>query len=136
MDRQRSWNGHQYRGFERADGLGTGCSRSHQELLQRQDARVSAYVQRLIHLRTDGYQIVRHPQGQSTQTNLLYSISDAFQPLSTFDSMFPWPQYQGVALDPHIYTVFTNPEVALSMQERIQAYCGKAGTLKASKMWT
>ena len=48
----------------------------------------------------------RYPTGQ--QSNTLVVIHDAFQPLSYWDNFMPRGQYVGVALDTHIYQMFSD----------------------------
>lgn len=86
----------------------------------------------------DGYQIVRYPVAKGPQSDLLYTIHDAFQPLSTWANAFPPPQYQGVALDTHIYTVFETSQLEMDDNARAAAYCGMAEALEKSnsKIWT
>lgn len=93
---------------------------------------------------------ISYPTGQ--QTNILELIHDAFQPLSYWDNFMPRNQYTGVAIDTHIYQMFTDQvcsppmsldafnqhplmkilspqEVSLSETGHIQSACGNAGTL-------
>jgi glucan 1,3-beta-glucosidase len=55
----------------------------------------------------------RFPYGSSQQSNTLVLIHDAFQPLSYWANDFPRSQFQGVAIDTHIYQVFSD-EVRVS----------------------
>jgi hypothetical protein len=48
------------------------------------------------------------PYGSSQQSNTVVMIHDAFQPLSYWNNFLPAPQWQGVAMDTHIYQVFSN----------------------------
>ncbi|KAH9809691.1 family 5 glycoside hydrolase [Melampsora americana] len=86
----------------------------------------------------DGYGIVRYPISQGWQSNLLYAIHDAFQPLDTWAHSFPAPKWQGVALDTHIYTVFNNTQLQMTDNERIKFYCDLADSLvkSDSSLWT
>lgn len=81
---------------------------------------------------------MRHPVAKGPQSNLLYAIHDAFQPLPTWSGAFPPPKYQGVALDTHLYTVFDNALLKLNDDERVGAYCAMAdGLVKSnSAIWT
>ncbi|CAH7683674.1 family 5 glycoside hydrolase [Phakopsora pachyrhizi] len=81
----------------------------------------------------DGYKIVRQPERGAQQTNVLYIVHDAFQPLDTWANSFPYPEYKGVALDTHIYSVFTYPEITFSETVRIENYCRMISRLKASQ---
>jgi hypothetical protein len=51
---------------------------------------------------------LRFPFGTSQQSNTLTVIHDAFQPLSFWDNFMHPPQIQGVAMDTHIYQVFSD----------------------------
>lgn len=48
----------------------------------------------------------------------------------------PWPRWQGVALDTHIYQVFSNAEVAMTRAQHISAACNAANGLSSSGLWT
>lgn len=48
----------------------------------------------------------------------------------------PAPQWQGVALDTHIYQVFSDADVAMSQAQHIQAACNAANGLSSSGLWT
>jgi hypothetical protein len=50
--------------------------------------------------------IISYPTSQST--NLLLLIDDAFQPLTYWNNLMPITGYQGVAMDTHIYQMFTD----------------------------
>lgn len=52
--------------------------------------------------------VLRFPYGSSQQSNTVVLIHDAFQPLSYWNGYMPAPQWQGVAMDTHIYQVFSN----------------------------
>ena len=56
---------------------------------------------------------ISYPTGQ--QTNILELIHDAFQPLSYWNNFMPRSQYTGVAIDTHIYQIFTDQVCSLSM---------------------
>ncbi|KAF8481712.1 exo-beta-1,3-glucanase [Russula ochroleuca] len=73
------------------------------------------------------YGNIRYPTGQQANTYLL--IHDAFQPLSYWNNFMPRNQYTGVAMDTHIYQMFTDQDVSLSETGHIQSACGNAGTL-------
>ncbi|EGG08561.1 family 5 glycoside hydrolase [Melampsora larici-populina 98AG31] len=86
----------------------------------------------------DGYGIVRYPIPQGSQSNLLYAIHDAFQPLDAWTHSFPAPKWQGVALDTHIYTVFNNTQLKMTDDERVKSYCDLTESLvqSDSSLWT
>lgn len=70
----------------------------------------------------DGYQIVRKANTQaSSAQNMLYAIHDAFQPLSYWFSFDE--NKTNVALDTHIYTIFSVEAINLDLQSRIKTYC-------------
>ena len=52
--------------------------------------------------------LLRYPNGQQSQSNVVTLIHDAFQPLSYWDNFMPRGRYVGVAIDTHIYQMFTN----------------------------
>lgn len=86
----------------------------------------------------DGYNIVRHPHPNDPQSNLLFAVHDAFQPLTAWSQSFPASKYQGTALDTHIYTVFSTPTLQLDDNARVEAYCSMASGLSQSNsaIWT
>jgi glucan 1,3-beta-glucosidase len=51
---------------------------------------------------------LRFPFGTSQQSNTLTVIHDAFQPLSFWNNFMHPPQFQGVAMDTHIYQMFSD----------------------------
>jgi hypothetical protein len=51
---------------------------------------------------------------RSSSANTLQLIHDAFEPLSYWNGWEHSPQYQGVALDTHIYQMFSNAVSRLS----------------------
>ncbi|SJX64821.1 related to EXG1-Exo-1,3-beta-glucanase precursor [Sporisorium reilianum f. sp. reilianum] len=73
------------------------------------------------------YEVVRFPNGRDKpESPLLVVISDSF--ISPADSDY-WtnkarpPNYEGVAIDSHVYTIFSAEGVALSATDRINYYC-------------
>jgi glucan 1,3-beta-glucosidase len=50
----------------------------------------------------------------------------------------PSPQFTGVTLDTHVYTVFTNENIVLDRVDRIKAICNMQGYLSSSQsnLWT
>jgi hypothetical protein len=50
----------------------------------------------------------------------------------------PSPQFSGVTLDTHVYTVFTNENIVLDRVNRIKAICNMQGYLSSSQsnLWT
>ena len=82
----------------------------------------------------DSYGIVRYPSS-STQSNYLLVLHDAFQPSSYWDNFMPSPQWQGAAIDTHIYQVFSDADVAMTQAQHISAACNAANGLSSS-LWT
>lgn len=58
----------------------------------------------------------RYPYGTSQQGNTLVLIHDAFQPLSYWNGFMTGSNWQGVAMDTHIYQMFS---VAVSDRQSI-----------------
>jgi len=84
----------------------------------------------------DSYWNIRYPTGQ--QSNIVVLIHDAFQSLSYWNDFMPHDQYTGVAMDTHIYQMFTD-EVSKDNQGHIQSACGNAGLLidyNQNNLWT
>jgi len=84
----------------------------------------------------DSYGNIRYPTGQ--QSNVVALIHDAFQSLSYWDNFMPNDQYTGVAMDTHIYQMFSD-EVSQNNQGHIQSACGNAGRLidyNQNNIWT
>ncbi|KAH8110603.1 exo-beta-1,3-glucanase [Phellopilus nigrolimitatus] len=84
----------------------------------------------------DSYGNIRFPFGSSQQSNTLVLIHDAFQSLSYWNGFMTAPDHQGVALDTHIYQVFSNSDVAQSQQDHINSACGQAGGLGSVRSWS
>ena len=55
----------------------------------------------------DSYGNIRFPFGSSQQSNTLVLLHDAFQPLSYWSGFQTPPNWQGVAMDTHIYQMFS-----------------------------
>lgn len=51
-----------------------------------------------------------YPYGSGRKSDTVLLISDAFQDLSTWNGFMPSSDFEGVAIDTHIYQVFS-PEV-------------------------
>lgn len=56
----------------------------------------------------------RYPYDTSTPSNTVILLHDAFQPLSYWNGFETPPNWQGVAMDKHIYQVFSNSVCPLS----------------------
>lgn len=73
------------------------------------------------------YQVVRYPNGRNNaESPLLVVIGDEFvsPAYSDYwnDKLRP-PQYEGVSLDSHIYTIFDDKSLRLSQKDRLGYYC-------------
>jgi aryl-phospho-beta-D-glucosidase BglC (GH1 family) len=76
---------------------------------------------------------------RGSSANTLQLIHDAFQPLSSWNGWEQPPNYQGVAMDTHIYQMFTDAGVAQSNSQHISTACGNAGNLQTfneNQLWT
>jgi aryl-phospho-beta-D-glucosidase BglC (GH1 family) len=77
-----------------------------------------------------------YPNGQ--QSNVVTLIHDAFQPLSYWNNFMPRGKFVGVAIDTHIYQMFTD-QVSLDEAGHIRSACGNAGPLSDfndNQLWT
>ncbi|THH03953.1 hypothetical protein EW145_g5870 [Phellinidium pouzarii] len=77
----------------------------------------------------DSYGSIRYPHN-SQESNTVVLIHDAFQTASYWSGFMTPPKFQGVAIDTHIYQVFSNSEVALSQNQHIALACNQSATLK------
>jgi len=87
----------------------------------------------------DSYGNIRYPFGTSQQSNTLTVVHDAFQSLSFWDNFMHPPQFQGVAMDTHIYQMFSDQTLGLSNAQHIQNACDNAGRLidfNSHQLWT
>lgn len=48
-----------------------------------------------------------YPYGTSQQSNTVVLLHDAFQPLSYWNGFMTYPGWEGVAMDTHIYQMFS-----------------------------
>ncbi|KAJ4499707.1 exo-beta-1,3-glucanase [Lentinula lateritia] len=85
----------------------------------------------------DSYGNIRYPYGSSQQSNTVVLIHDAFQPLSYWNGFLTTADNnaQGVAMDTHIYQMFSDDGVAMSDDEHIQSACGQKSTLSGFDLW-
>lgn len=72
------------------------------------------------------------------QGNTIVLLHEAFQGLSYWNDFMTggdaaWP---GVAMDIHIYQMFTNDQVAYSYDQHISAACSQASSLSSFHLWT
>ncbi|KAI5120781.1 hypothetical protein M0805_002408 [Coniferiporia weirii] len=77
----------------------------------------------------DSYGSIRYPYESPAQSNTLVLIHDAFQNASYWKGFMTPPSYQGVAMDTHIYQVFSDEDVANSYDEHIKIACEQSSTL-------
>ena len=72
------------------------------------------------------------------QSNTLVLLHDAFQGLSYWNDFMTGgePTWAGVAMDIHIYQMFTNDEVARSEDENISAACSQGDALSSFHLLT
>lgn len=84
----------------------------------------------------DSYGNIRFPFGSSQESNTVVMIHDAFQPLSFWNGFLTPPNWQGVAMDTHIYQIFSQSDVEMSQQQHISAACAEASNLGPFDLWT
>lgn len=89
------------------------------EPVQDQNVLIDFYIR--------AYEVVRYPTGRNGPVSpLLIAISDGFISPAVSDywnnKALP-PQYEGVAIDSHVYTIFSAEQIALSPSERLAFYC-------------
>ena len=86
----------------------------------------------------DAYGAARYPwasQGSGSKSGLAIVVHDGFQPVSYYDNYLNEPNYESIILDHHQYTVFSDGEVALDDQARLNVICNKAGEFSSSQLW-
>ncbi|KAE9390725.1 glycoside hydrolase family 5 protein [Gymnopus androsaceus JB14] len=71
----------------------------------------------------DSYGNIRYPYGSSQESNTVVLLHDAFQPLSYWNGFMNLPGWQGVAMDTHIYQMFSDADVARTNAQHISAAC-------------
>ncbi|KAA1468117.1 exo-1-3-beta-glucanase [Dentipellis sp. KUC8613] len=87
----------------------------------------------------DSYGNIRYPWGSGQESNTLELIHDAFQPLSSWNGWQRPPNFEGVAMDTHIYQMFDSGLVAQNDDQHIQTACSHGSTLadfNANQLWT
>lgn len=82
----------------------------------------------------DSYGNIRYPYGSSTESNTVVLIHDAFQDLSYWNG-FMTSGFDGVAMDTHIYQMFSDADVALSYDGHISAACQEGSSLSSFDLW-
>ncbi|KAJ6520130.1 glycoside hydrolase family 5 protein [Mycena sanguinolenta] len=83
----------------------------------------------------DSFGNIRFPYGTSQQSNTVVLIHDAFQPLSFWDGVLTYPDYEGVAMDTHIYGMFSQAGVEMSNSQHIQSICDMQSELSTFDLW-
>ena len=106
----------------------------------------------------DAFYAARYPFGNDGRSGLLIVYSDAFQPSksgvdtgiketlltnnhvplppgSYWNGVFNYPDATDVALDNHVYQVFSPSEVQRSWGEHLSSACNSGGNLRASPSW-
>jgi len=72
----------------------------------------------------DSYESIRRPYGNAEESNTLVLLGDAFQGAGYWQGFMTGPNYAGVAMDVHLYQVFTDGEIGRTEQQHITAACG------------
>ncbi|KAI0726897.1 glycoside hydrolase family 5 protein [Fomitopsis betulina] len=83
----------------------------------------------------DSYGNVRYPWGNNEESNTVLLFHDAFQTLSYWHGFEAPSKWQGVAMDTHIYQVFSDEEVAYSNSQHISAACAYSSSLAGFDLW-
>lgn len=85
----------------------------------------------------DSYGNIRYPEaGSSTQSNTVELIHDAFQDLSYWNGFMTYANgYEGVAMDTHIYQMFTDQQVAYNYSQHIAEACSHGSSLANFDLW-
>ncbi|KAK7058472.1 hypothetical protein VNI00_002106 [Paramarasmius palmivorus] len=80
----------------------------------------------------DSYESIRYPYGDSTKSNQLVLIHDAFQGVPYWNGFMPSPKYEGVGLDTHIYQMFNDYLISLNETEHIKQACSSAKDIQSA----
>ncbi|KAG9314106.1 glycoside hydrolase family 5 protein [Chiua virens] len=83
----------------------------------------------------DSWGNIRYPYGTSQASNTVVLIHDAFQSLSYWSGFMATSNYDGVAMDTHIYQVFSEADIQLTNQEHINASCQTQSSLAGFDLW-
>ncbi|KAG1765106.1 glycoside hydrolase family 5 protein [Suillus occidentalis] len=75
-----------------------------------------------------------YPYDSSTESNTVELIHDAFQSLSYWDG-FMVDGYDGVAMDTHIYQMFSDKQVAYNYSQHIKEACSHGSSLADFDLW-
>ncbi|KAI9511872.1 exo-beta-1,3-glucanase [Russula earlei] len=70
------------------------------------------------------------PINEASSPNTLELIHDAFEPLDHWNGWQQPPKYQGVAMDTHIYHMFSNTRASWTRSQHISYACGQGGNLQ------
>ena len=70
------------------------------------------------------------------QSNTLVLIHDAFKGLSYWNGFMTGGDWPGVAMDIHIYQMFTNDQVAYSYDKHISTICSQGNSLSSFHLLT
>jgi len=87
----------------------------------------------------DSYGNIRFPFGTDQKSKTLVLINDAFQPLTYWNGFMPYPKWENVAMDTHIYQMFSDEGVSRNDKGHIQSACANAGPLtdfNRKQLWT
>lgn len=84
----------------------------------------------------DSYGSIRFPYGSSRKSNTVVVLHDAFEPLSSWNNFMPSPQWEGVAMDKHVYQVFSEYELRKSDAQHISTICELGSQLSSFHLWT
>ncbi|KAJ7597458.1 exo-beta-1,3-glucanase [Mycena floridula] len=84
----------------------------------------------------DSYGNIRFPLGTKKQSNTVVLIHDAFLKGSVWKGFMPYPQYEGVALDSHIYSMFTSKGNQMTESQHIKEMCNQGPNITSSGLWT
>ncbi|KAG7527661.1 hypothetical protein FFLO_06708 [Filobasidium floriforme] len=98
----------------------------------------SSYLATTRQFTIDAYYAARYPwasQGNNAKSGLLIIYSDAFQPSNYWNGVFNYPDATDVALDNHVYQVFSPAENQRSWGEHLTSACNSGGNLRASPNW-
>ncbi|KAJ7167407.1 glycoside hydrolase family 5 protein [Mycena crocata] len=83
----------------------------------------------------DSYGSIRYPYGTAQQSNTVELVHDAFQSLSFWNGVLASPQYEGVMMDTHVYTIFSAEENQMSQSQHISTVCEKQSSLSSFDLW-
>ncbi|KAF9531379.1 exo-beta-1,3-glucanase [Crepidotus variabilis] len=74
----------------------------------------------------ESYNATRWPFGDSGPANksdIIVLLSDAFQSSIYWRGFMPYPEWEGVMVDRHVYQIYSDPEITRSWDEHIQFAC-------------